>query len=629
AAVGLRSHGNEPESPPAIQVEIPSGSAVFDWGPEGLSARMTLDLQKNGFLQGAVTAPEPAGFAAPREAKGTVSWKELDLSVFQRFLPERLFLYGRANGQIEGVLSAGDRLEVSGNLQIAQGNLSWKEETGLISAGLNHSSLDFTWKGDKLRGNVDLTLLEYGFLRGEFLVPFSSRPPFQFVPSGALQVVLRGQAREKGLLSALFPTVVEESKGKLDISLQAGGTWAEPALRGSLDVTEAGAYLPSLGIRVEDVSTHCRLQGNELSVESLQARSGPGTLSGTAALHLKNGGIERFEGTLTGDRFQILYRPDIRIQSSPKLNFQGTAERISVRGEILLPAVQVYEVGGPGTVKTSPDVIIVDEPPRRESRRTLDVQVKIVMGDDVRVKAGGIDTRLGGSVDFKMAGLNTEDMTARGEIKTLEGTFIGYGLEMRIDRGRVIYDGGLVDNPGLDILALKKSVELQREDIRVGVAVLGTLKKPNVKLYSQPAMKDEDILSYLLVGRPYDPKQGNLGLLVKGAAGLLSGASPGVVDRLKGELGIDTLDIQAGTSTAPTGTTPLSSALPAGTSEFQRSLVTVGKYLTPQLYVSYGYSVFTNEQLLTLRYQISKRWEVETRRGNALGIDLFYRIYFY
>jgi len=67
----------------------------------------------------------------------------------------------------------------------------------------------------------------------------------------------------------------------------------------------------------------------------------------------------------------------------------------------------------------------------------------------------------------------------------------------------------------------------------------------------------------------------------------------------------------------------------AGSGDLSRSLVTVGKYLTPQLYISYGYSVASDEQLLKIRYRISKNWEVETWRGNAMGVDLFYRIEFY
>ena len=91
---------------------------------------------------------------------------------------------------------------------------------------------------------------------------------------------------------------------------------------------------------------------------------------------------------------------------------------------------------------------------------------------------------------------------------------------------------------------------------------------------------------------------------------------------MKSGLGIDTVDIQEGTAgKIGTGQT--------GMGEVQRSLVTIGKYLTPQLYLSYGYSAFTSEQLLKLRYRISKNWEVETKRGHAFGADLYYRIDFY
>ena len=67
----------------------------------------------------------------------------------------------------------------------------------------------------------------------------------------------------------------------------------------------------------------------------------------------------------------------------------------------------------------------------------------------------------------------------------------------------------------------------------------------------------------------------------------------------------------------------------SGGGDVSRSMVTIGKYLTPQLYVSYGYGVFSEEQIVKVRYQISKNWEVETFRGNEMGVDLYYRIDFY
>jgi translocation and assembly module TamB len=406
--------------------------------------------------------------------------------------------------------------------------------------------------------------------------------------------------------------MVEETRGNIDLDFKADGTWDRPNLQGTLQLTNAGANVPALGIRIEDLSSRWKFGNERIQVESLRARSGPGYVEGAGMIWLKRWGVDRFEGSLRGEKFQTFYLPNVRIQSSPKLEFQGTPKKITVRGEIRLPEVQIYEVSTLGVAGTSPDVVMIDQPPAEKSSLSMDIQVRVTLGDQIQVKAGGIDTRLAGNVDLKILGLKPEDATARGEIRLTQGTYSGYGLGLRIDRGRFIYSGGPVDNPALDILALRRADDLEKMyNIKVGVAIFGNLKKPNVKLYSQPAMKDEQILSYLLLGKPYDPKEGNLSLLVLGAGGLLTGDSISVLDQLKSQLGIDTVDIQSGGG------------------DLSRSMVTVGKYLTPQLYLSYGYSALTAEQLLKIRYRISKSWEVETWRGNEMGVDLYYRIDFY
>jgi translocation and assembly module TamB len=59
------------------------------------------------------------------------------------------------------------------------------------------------------------------------------------------------------------------------------------------------------------------------------------------------------------------------------------------------------------------------------------------------------------------------------------------------------------------------------------------------------------------------------------------------------------------------------------------TVLTVGKYLTPQLYISYGKSLFTGSNLFRLRYDIYKNWQIETQTGSdASGVDLYYKIEF-
>jgi translocation and assembly module TamB len=58
------------------------------------------------------------------------------------------------------------------------------------------------------------------------------------------------------------------------------------------------------------------------------------------------------------------------------------------------------------------------------------------------------------------------------------------------------------------------------------------------------------------------------------------------------------------------------------------SLLTVGKYLTPKLYLIYGRSQITNSNLFRIRHDIYKRWQIETQAGAESGGDIFYTIEF-
>ena len=214
----------------------------------------------------------------------------------------------------------------------------------------------------------------------------------------------------------------------------------------------------------------------------------------------------------------------------------------------------------------SSDVVIIDQPLARAGFLFLDMEVRIVLGDRVMVKTGGIDARFAGNLDVKTVSVQSDQITARGEIRVVEGTYVGYGFNLRIDRGRLIFAGGPVDNPALDILALRRTDDLESfYDIKVGVTILGNLKRPIVKLYSIPAMKDEDILSYLVSGRPYDRQSANLSLLMMGAGGAVR---PGIRSarwtKLKSKMGIDKVDIESQSG------------------DLSRSMVTIGQIPDPR-----------------------------------------------
>jgi translocation and assembly module TamB len=244
----------------------------------------------------------------------------------------------------------------------------------------------------------------------------------------------------------------------------------------------------------------------------------------------------------------------------------------------------------------------------------------------------GIDAQLGGGIDLTFQSL--DKITSRGEIRVIKGRYKAYGVDLEIVRGRLFYAGGPINQPTLDILALRTV-----GDVRAGVTAGGLLRAPVIKLYSEPAMPDVDILAYIVFGRPLGSSSTSseqAGMMAQVAGVLLSrGQSVVLQEQIKKRLGLSTLEIQSGGTeaagrmgykeipTAPAGVAPAS---PSG--GVSQTMLTVGKYLTPELYFSYGQSLFTGGNLFRLRYDLSRRWQIETQTGSESGADLYYKIEF-
>lgn len=602
---GTERKYNSPSAIKTLKLEISSGLVTLRWDGKGLLASLALEMEGGGKLRAMLSSPEPAHAAIPRRGRVEASWEAVALELFQPLLPQGLALEGRFSGQVNGQWVPDLRLDVAGEARVSRGSLSWLGEAGLISTQVAKAEVGFAWRGEKLSGDFSLALVDLGWLNGSFQLPLWAGLPPAIYPAGPILISLKGQVREKGLVSAVFPGIIQQSRGKLEFHLQVEGVWKELQLNGNLQLTEAEAYVPSLGIRIKDLTTRAEFRGEQIFIESLQARSGPGRIEGKARIQLRDWKISNYQGSLQGERFQAVYLPDFRVLCSPRLDFQGNPGKLYIRGEVRLPELQIY--GRPeGVTLPSSDVVIMNEAPVKKFPLALDIRIRLILGDRVLVNAEGIDARLAGEVEVDMMGIKTDEITARGEINVAEGYYSAYGLHLKITRGHFLFAGGPADHPTLDILALRTVGEVQ-----AGVMVTGDLQNPVVKLYSHPAMADTDILSYIVLGQPLARSTSEVNPLMVAAGALLSrGESVALQDRLKTFLGLDTVDIQAGSG------------------NIAHSMVTVGKYLTPRLYVGLGQSLFTNTHLLTLRYSISKHWEIETKTGGESGADLFYRIEF-
>jgi translocation and assembly module TamB len=164
---------------------------------------------------------------------------------------------------------------------------------------------------------------------------------------------------------------------------------------------------------------------------------------------------------------------------------------------------------------------------------------------------------------------------------------------------------GPMDDPGLNILALRKGL-----DVEAGVEVTGTVRHPLVRLVSTPNVPDAEKLSWIVLGRVPESGSVDTSLLLAAAGNILGGQTVGQFGQT---LGVDEFSLSQQT----------------GTDSQQNQKVTVGKRLSARARISYEQGLSEVGGITKFTYILTPRITIVTRTGNEDALDLFYSFRFY
>lgn len=407
-----------------------------------------------------------------------------------------------------------------------------------------------------------------------------------------------------GLAAHWLPEVAE-LRGRIDGRLQVEGTPAAPQLQGRVALREGAATLVTPELALTDVQVELAGQPAGDVRLTASARAGGGTLQGDgyASPVARTASL-----TLRGERFQVMDTPEAKIFATPDLQLEMDGEQARITGRIDVPRARLRpHRPPPAAVAVSSDqVIVAGDEAAQVSRYPVTARVRLVLGDDVDIDGLGLSGRLRG--DVVVTDLPGQPATASGELSIDKGRYEAYGQQLEIRTGRLLYAGGAVTAPGVDIEAVRKPAP----DLVVGVRARGRLRAPEFTVFSEPVMPQSQQLSWLVLGRPLEGGTTDSERSAMQSAALMLGLTGGEAlgKRIGESLGFDEVTV---------GSDP-------GEGVTQASLL-VGKYLTPELFVSYGVGLFEPVSTLRLRYALSSRWKL-VGQAAALGssADLFYEI---
>ncbi|MBA2649985.1 MAG: translocation/assembly module TamB domain-containing protein [Legionella sp.] len=527
------------------------------------------------------------------------------------------------------------------HLTLAPGQYVTAQSNSLPSLTFEGGTYDVDLKPKGLQGKGSFQLNKTIHLDNEFKLPaFDLLNPMEKNKSHFGQISL--VVNSLSFLETLYPGI-SQIKGSLTAFIKSRGKLNKPIIESQLKLTQGSLILSNLGLTLDNIS--CQISGKK------HHWLGDGTISSKEnKLILKGKGLlsTPFEGniSLQGSQFPLITTPEYQLKVSPDLIMKFSKDQVGITGDVVIPYAQIKPQTLTNSMVLSDDVVYKknhQEATPIPFNTSMDVQLK--MGDEVEVAIKGLHATLEGGIRLTQA--PKEPLTANGVLSIKKGEYKAYGQILTVEQGQLMYVGGRLDNPGINLRASKKIIQdddiresganklfdlknqLQNSNVdsntKVGVEVTDRLTSPKIQLFSSPtALSQTDILSMLILNRPASKAKDASGQLLLAALSSMNwgNGSEGTqfVEHLKQSLGFD-VNIQTNTK------------YDQANKQFTDSTgIVVGKSLTKKLYLSYNMGLSqANPNVLTLKYLINKFFSIQISNSRSIngsssgsGMDVLY-----
>lgn len=551
--------------------------------------------------------PEPLVLGATGSAKLDLSG--FDLTEFHSWLPRRLRVQGTLGASADvqwsdkSIQTAAAALDIhQAAVRLIRPPSDLFDDHPPIDIAYDTVHLDSQWGATNWATRLELASDHLGTARGETHIVVT---PNRTLGDWSGQVELDAVKLE---LLAPFLTSLRTFAGELDASVRLSGDPRHPRLHGTFALTNGLVEPMDWPLRLGDIHLQGNLRGEQADLTGgFRSGDGMGTLAGRLEIadHAWDATLQ-----LAGDRLDLSYDSFAVFQASPDLTLRIAPGRFALAGRILIPQAEITIRKLPDSaVKISPDAAVIQPATAGTTNGTRNgisawdrsIDIELQLGDQVALSGYGLSALLGGQLRIRQTG--TAAPGANGEIRLDTGDFDAYGQKLSIRTGQFLFAGPL-NRPTLYVEAVR---EVPDYLVTVGLRVEGPVDALRTSLFSQPTMPDEQILPYLLMGRPLERGDGGAadGMLASAALSLGLARGGGRAASLAESAGIE--NFQVGTQ-----------------GRGEDTEVVVSGDVSPRLQVSYGSSVFGEGTTLTLRYRLARNLFLESVSSLVSSLELLY-----
>lgn len=528
---------------------------------------------------------------------------KFDLAFIKQYFPGRFVADGIIKANADVTLPAGLSELPRGRVTVRAQDISTKYRMDLsdLKVGFNSVQLSFANAKDSIEGNWKIDIKDNGDIEGSLRMSdlFNTR-----TVDGALKFV----AVDATLVNS-FLSPGESAEGQWFGNLRFAGTLEEPLIYGRTGLFNAKLDSTKLPFEMLPSDIKLTFNGNSSTLEGhLKTPQGEVALNGSA--DWRTIGEGKAIVTTKGSNLRVTLPPDIEFDLTTDVTCEASSDLIKLDGAISIPWAKVSVSKLPASaVDVSDDAVRLDRPRAKKKAAgkpiPIESNLRIHIGDDVRVEAMGLKARLTGNLNVIQ---DNGTLGLTGQISVPSGSFKAYGQDLLVRRGEFHFVGA-VANPLLDLEAIRNP-DRTADDVIAGIRVTGSVDSPQVAVFTDPAKSETEALSYLIRGEGLDPSGDSDNTMITSALinlGLSQGSH--VFESLGDAVGISGL----GFETEGVG---------------DSSQLVVSGYVLPGLKVKYGVGIFDSLATLTLRYRVIPKLYVEAVSGVDQALDLLYSFEF-
>jgi translocation and assembly module TamB len=546
------------------------------------------------------------------KTRGNVSFitQNVDLNDFAAFMPEGLEITGKVNGYAKAAWVKGAKPKIDARLVTRNGVIGLAaEDPQDVGSTLNYNEIAVVAKSVAagLQVRLDVKTPEIGTGYANVIIdPYKDNKP------------MRGEVAFDQVQLKVFKPFIQDVRslsGNLSFAGKISGTLTQPLVNGEMRLKDGAISMISLPVNLTNIQVYSSIRQDHATINGA-FNSGRGAGALTGSVNWKDD--PRIQLHLKGENLLIRQAPLITAVVTPDLSLDVLpfSKKLSLSGKVEVPRalISMPEASAP-VINVSSDVRIVREGEDQlailRAARPWDIRADVMVNLGNQVIFQGFDSRipLAGRLYLSQRGLETA-MRANGAIGVSQRVKIeAYGQSLDLNRAIARFNGPLY-NPTLDIDA-NKTVQ----GSLVGVRVTGTATSPNIQVYNDAGLSEQEALNAIITGRINEGANG-----ISQEAGFKSDVNNTIAAAgiSLGLGGTRALTNQIGRTFGLSGL-----ALDAqGTGDDTQ--VSVTGYITPDLFIRYGVGVFTPVNKLTLRYQMNKRLYLEASQSLERAIDVFY-----